>query len=175
MGIFEWWIALQDGSKADWLAGTATALAFLFAVVQLAIELRRRKLAEIQEQAIQVSGWFDAYHHHFVVRNSSNALIYDVFIYLVDDDFKEHYRRSPNDFSLKMRLVAPGTQVTVPCNVDYTKLTKVPLVDLIFRDSAGRVWMRDRYGNLVPQSKALEELRPETKDIDYYEPAPQIF
>lgn len=175
MGIFEWWSALQDGSKADWLAGTATALAFIVAVVSLVIEIRRRKRAEIEEQAIQVSGWFDAYHHHFVVRNSSAALIYDVFIYLVSDNFEQYYRSSPKDFSLKLRLVAPGTQVTVPCNVDYTKLTDVPLVDLIFRDSAGRTWMRDRYGVLQEMPKTLDKIRPETADIKYYEPQPQIF
>lgn len=144
-------------------------------MVSLIIEIRRRKRAEIEEQAIQVSGWFDAFHHHFVVQNSSGALIYDVFIYLVSDNFIQYYKSSPKNFSLKMRLVAPGTKVTVPCDVDYTKLTDLPLVDLIFRDSAGRTWMRDRYGRLQEMSKPLSHIRPETKDIDYYEPAPQIF
>lgn len=168
MGIFlTWWYGLQDGSKADWIAGLATFGALLFTVIQLSFELRRRKRMEQQEQAVLVGAWFDQASKSLMIRNASTALIYDVVVYLCHPDATKQ-DTIQKAFARKLRTVPASDTVSVPVSHGWQH---EPTVAMYFRDASGQTWYRGQYGHLNP----VRKMSSNAGEVKYYEPEPQLF
>jgi hypothetical protein len=129
------------GAVPDWIAAIGTTLAFFVAFIVLLLDLKERH----RRQASQVASWLERSESNVTLHvvNSSDIPIYKVQV------TPQFLGRAYDVISYP--LVGP--------RVDYTPLT-IPLpgsqqvsneylgVQMLFADSGGRRWKRDRNGKL---------------------------
>ncbi len=141
---------VQWGDIATWVAALLTGGSLIAAVVLLALQrrdLRERERASRSEQARLVATWLgrpireDVTKLMYVTRNASSEPVYDVSI-RVDVGVRGIYHRYV-DSSLP-----PGEirRTWIPLS-GYPRMTH-PEVALMFRDAAGRRWLRSSRGVL---------------------------
>lgn len=164
------WERINWGDAPTWFAGVVAVVALYYASkaashaigilrLEQARENRalqaqdeRQAAAERAEQADRVAAWNNG---DFTVINGSNLPIWDVELTAHDPEVPMQTVRE------NVRLIPPGhhqyafpnyepgvvgmDERGLPVHDDsWTQLQ----VDIRFRDAAGRIWMRDRYGTL---------------------------
>ena len=164
------WDGISWGDAPTWFAGVVAVVAVFFASKAasqaigilrleqarenraLQAERERQAAAERAEQADRVAAWNNG---DFTVLNGSDLPIWDVELTAHDPEVPLATMRE------NVRLVPPGhhqyafpnyepeivgtDERGLPVHDDsWTRLQ----VDIRFRDAAGRVWMRDRFGTL---------------------------
>lgn len=184
------WIQTWDwGSTADWVSGLATTAAVVFAVVGLRSERQRdrelnkqisdeqaqRDYAEKSSQASKVTVWHNDNPEEIRLRNGSEAVIYDVYVAMVNGNGESQgLHNPPADFTRMLRVVPPGETVSVVAPEGWRGAGFVPSYDLTFRDSQGVTWFRSNWGNLVERKKDVFEHYGLSRPFSYYQPPPQV-
>lgn len=131
----------QLGTIPDWIAAIGTTLAFFVAFAVFALEVKERR----RRQASQVAAWLeraqpDAILH---IANSSEVPVYNIQVtpQILGRDYE----------TFKLPVLAPKKD-------DATRTVPVPLNEeisneylgakILFTDSSGRRWNRNRDGKL---------------------------
>lgn len=166
---------LPCGSLSDWLSGTATAAAFIFAIVQLWLQVRRQKRAEETEQAQKVSAWFDFSTNSIHIRNDSGAVVYDVFSEVVFSGEETMDQRYNSDYSRLLPYVPPSKTVALPVPTGWGGMHKTPFVRVAFRDQHGYSWYRSNVGRLYPVPGTVYKYFKMTAPYSYYRDSMRIF
>jgi hypothetical protein len=141
---------IQFGTVPDWVTATGTTLAFLVAFIVLALEIMERH----RSQASGVAAWLEREDEGAKVRvaNSSDVPIYNVRVtpQLLGSDYElisYALIRPKADFTA-LNIPVPGAS---DVSNDYLG------VEIIFDDSAGRHWRRDRNGKLHRRFRSIQK------------------
>jgi hypothetical protein len=165
------------GSVPDWLAGTGSVAALLFAFY--AVREARRTNAQQSEQlghvlaerrraqAAKISGWVvetASGERQIRISNGSELPVFAMvaFCGLYDCELDPDPTRTVHHAvwcQYRQRSVPPGTTTfRLPPNPDVPNLqaerTDSYFVALVFRDGDGTVWLRDSYGRLTTEGAA---------------------
>jgi len=146
---------LPCGELSSWVAGIATSAAFIFTVVRLVIEQGRRKRLEERAAAIEkesqaslVSAWFDHPSNSVVIRNSSSAVIYDVYGVMVPGRQESDGTINRPEYTGLLHVVPPDQTVSVELARGWAGMSFLPSIDVTFRDTRGQTWQRNNFGRL---------------------------
>jgi hypothetical protein len=155
--------AIEPGTWADWANASATALAFLVALVLARYALHDRHRAnELQrrDQARKVWIWYESGQQSSIldttdapkwvklfwrVENTSDQPITACRVAMADTSSNEVLNTDP-----AIRVLPPGKEKEgeEPYSEVITEDNRQPRLQLIFKDSAGVQWKRDTDGNL---------------------------
>jgi hypothetical protein len=152
-----WLDKIEPGSWADWVAGIATTLAVIFALVELALERGRARRQERASQASKVSAWFEesdraSLRDRAYISNASEGVIYDVLIAVTNGRVESDGSTTVKDFTKILSQIPPGVYRTSTIQ-GWGGMHFSPSIDLSFRDSSGRHWFRNNYGKLKEKKK----------------------
>lgn len=140
---------LECGDLANWVAGVATTLAVIVALLQLGLETMRRRRDTEMEQAQSVSAWFDFHSHRIYVRNDSNSVIYSVFVDIVlTTEPMADKGTTPGAFRGTVPFIAPKSTVAVVIERGSGGMSKTQHARVAFQDQRGQSWLRDNAGRL---------------------------
>ena len=139
---------IQFGTVPDWLTAIGTTLAFLVAFAVLALEIMERH----RSQAGGVAAWLERDDEGAKVRvaNSSDVPVYNVRVtpQLLGRDYE------PISYAL-IRPKADFTALNIPIPGASDVSNNYLGVEMIFDDSSGRHWRRDRSGKLHRRFRSI--------------------
>ncbi|MET4003904.1 hypothetical protein ABIB48_002642 [Arthrobacter sp. UYCu511] len=146
-----------------------TTLAFLATVYQLFTERRRHKNAERAAQAKDVTAWFDDYSGNAKIRNSSGAVVYDIYAVMVDG--RHESEGKPPAFPEAgqiLRLVPPESTLEVPAPAGWAGAGFQPSYEICFRDAQGVTWLRNNRGILTESKKDVFDRYDLMRPVSYF-------
>jgi hypothetical protein len=152
---------IQLGDLATWLAAIGTVAAFFLAFGQLESERRHRRQETTEAQARKISAWVAKEESSktkgrppvawIAVLNDSNEPVYEViativrFPHLPQRDGTQEGQGVPLDFRGFLSVVPPGKSY-VSVSGGYRGMHFQPAVEVAFKDSNGKPWLRTRSG-----------------------------
>ena len=161
------------GLLANFAIAVATIATLVWAITTGRDEAQRASrdrhetlAAEERRQATKISAWErqwgapDAQQRVVYLHNASTAPVYDVMTRYVDAT------PAPADGSPKVRatwfneILPPGIEPrteSVPPRPDFAELSEIGVLEVEFRDAAGKYWLRDDDG-ILTRRPDLDEL-----------------
>jgi len=148
------WPPDSSGSWADWVAGIATFLAVVVALVGLAVERIAHYLADRRVDPSRFTAWLWQVRPHdidemiVVISNATEGVIYDVIVMVGGDEANDQQEPLESWYF-----------VAIPPGQYFVSLeSRAPLlsdgVDLVFRDARGKNWRRKYSGRLRKVAKS---------------------
>lgn len=154
----------------DWVTVIVSILALITSaantVFQISINInnqQKQRVAEERTQAVNVSEWYNNIDNEnydkVTINNSNKNAIYDVFVFYVSNrsegtlsDISKlvQYAKSDDDFGKYcdfFEILPPG-ESTTQMPIDRAMGGERFIPEIIFKDSNGITWFRNKNGNL---------------------------
>ena len=145
-------IKFPIGDLASWVAGVATVITLIVALLQIFLDRLSRQKKDTRKQAEQISAYIAketmTRKTKIVLSNLSSEPAYEAIISIVafqgagisKDEF-------PNEYTSVLSVIPPGKSY-VHVSGDYHGMSFHPAVEIAFKDVKGNYWLRNGRGDL---------------------------
>lgn len=162
--FWEWFVSQDGGIVATWVGGIGTTAAVVMALIQAQYETRMRRKDEERAQAVKVYAWQEHRDGHrpiCCVTNESSQPIYEVYALCSAKSALQANFENTRWVLIATDMVLP--EETRTCRLDNSSdfsLTAGRPVKVSFRDSSGKVWVRERDGQLKNKASNSSKYLP---------------